>query len=361
MKAKRWIALLTAVMMSLMIAGCSAEPAANTEPSSEQPSPTATPKTGIEAVFDKPVNLAIVSNTDDAASAMFFEAATKEAESMGVTVTSAALGSGFDAGLAEATASADAVVAFLPEALSDYAALEALQKPVAVYETSKSNVPAAMAHLSYEADTQLSMALEAALNYPPHEAPVRLILLFESADSPAYAAYQQLYTEGKVFPKEVYVATADQIGAGEWITAKMEGYVAGMLDAVFAENEALALSAYDALAALSRNDMEVFCPGVNADIVSRMQSNPDVFAQAIGRNDVLAGVLSVRAALQMLHGGEAVTQAFAPAVINAADLGDDAISALAAMDSEKAALYNADWMDTLRSFYSTAADAADSK
>ncbi len=353
MNKKRWTALLLAALMLILTAGCSAETAASGEPS-VTPSPTATPKAGIEAVFDKPVTLALVSNGDEEASALFFGAAVKEAESMGVTVTTTAAGSGFDAALSEAAADVDAVVAFLPEAVTDYAALEALDKPVAVFEPRKGTAPEGISYLDYAPDGELNAALDAALNFPPHEAPVRLILLFESADSPAYAAYQQFYNEGKIFPKEVYVASNEQVGAGEWLTEKMSDYVEGMLDAVFAEDTALAITAYDALDALSRTDMEVFCPGVTPDIIKRMEQGPDVFAQGIGRNDALAGVLSARAALQMLHGGEAVTQTFEPAVLNAADFGEDAVAALVAADSEKASLFNADWMDTLRSYYSTA-------
>lgn len=357
MNIKKLAALLTAALMCVMIAGCTAETAASGE-SSAQPSPTPTPKVGIEAVFDKPVTLAIVSNGDEEASALFFGAAVREAESMGVTVSTMAAGSGFDTEVGKAAANADAVVAFLPEAVTDYAAFEALEKPVAVFEAGKGSAPEGLSYLDYNPDGELNAALDAALNYPPHEAPVRLILLFKSADSPAYAAYQQLFSEGKIFPKEIYIAADEQTGAGDWLTEKLGGYVEGMLDAVFAEDTELAISACDALAALNRTDMEVFCPGVTPDIVSRMEQGPDVFAQGIGRNDALSGMLCVRAALQMLHGGEAVTQTFEPAVINAADFGDDAVAAMSAADSEKAALYNADWMDTLRSYYAEAADAS---
>lgn len=360
MNIKKLAALLTAALMCVLITGCTAETAASGAPS-VQPPPTPTPKMGIEAVFDKPVSLAVVSSGDEAASALFFEAAKREAESMGVTVTTTALGSGFDAGLAGAAEGADAVAAFLPEAVTDYAALEALNQPVAVFAAQKGSAPERMSYIDYNPDGELSAALDAALNYPPHEAPVRLILLFKSADSPAYAAYQQLYSEGKIFPKEVYIASDEQTGAGDWLTEKLGGYVEGMLDAVFAEDTELGISAYDALAALNRTDMEVFCPGVTPDIVTRMQEGPDVFAQGIGRNDALAGVLSVRAALQMLHGGEAVTQSFEPAAVNAAGFGDEAVAALSAADSEKAALFNADWMDTLRSYYAGAAGASAAK
>jgi hypothetical protein len=197
------------------------------------------------------------------------------------------------------------------------------------------------------------MAFHAALTYPPHDTPVRLILMFESVDSPAYAAYRALYEQGMIFPKELYIASDTGKEPGEWLTAVLDSYVAGMLDGVFAENARLAVGAHDALEALGRTDMEVFCPGVTPDVVSRMQKNPAVFAQAAGVNDALAGVLSVRAVLNMLKGEEAITQAFEPVLINAADLGEDALDALSVADSEKAALFNADWMDTLRAYYRT--------
>ena len=358
MNAKKIAALLMAALMCIVLVGCSAEPAANEAPSAagptDAPTPSPTPKVGIEAVFDKQITLAVVSNGDEAASSLFFDAAVREAESMGVTVTTNAAGDGFDAAVAEAARSADAVVAFLPNTVQGYGALESPDKPAVVYEMGKGSAPQSMSHLYYQADDELNMAFDAALFYPPHETPVRLILMFESGDSPAYAAYQELYDQGRIFPKEIYIASEADKDAGEWLTGVLDDYVEGMLDAVFAEDAAMAKSAYDALAALQRTDMEVFCPGITNDVATRMQQGPDVFAQGIGRNDALAGMLSVRAALQMLKGGEAVTLAFEPAVINAADFGDDALAALEVADSEKAALYNADWMDELRAYYGAA-------
>lgn len=350
MTIKRFAMLLIAALICITIAGCSVKTAADESPSAA-PTATPTPKQGIEAVFDKPITLAIVSNGNEAASALFFEAAAKEAQSMGVAVTAKAAGSAFGAAVAEAAQDADAIVAFLPEALNDNTALKGLDKPATVFEAQKGTVPQGMSHFYYESDGELDLAFDAALTYPPHDTPVRLILMFESAESPAYAAYQKLYDEGKIFPKEIYIASDEELGAGEWLTEKLESYVAGMLDAVFTEDAALAATACDTLAAQSRTDMEVFCPGVTEDVISRMQSSPKVFVQAVGRDDALAGILCVRAALHTLHGEEAVTHAFEPAVINAADLGGVA-------DSEKAALFNADWMDMLRSYYGTASKSA---
>ncbi len=357
MKIIKLAAVVMAAIMFIMAAGCAAETAV-TDPMPEPPAPTASatqaptpePKKGIEAEFDKPITIAVISNADEAASALFFDAVVREAEGMGVTVTTHAAGAGFDAAVAQAD-DADALIAYLPDTKSGYGALETAGKPAAVFEMEKGNVPPGVSHFYYEPAMELDMAFDAALTYPPHDTPVRLILMFESTETPAYAAYQALYEKGMIFPKELYLASKTERGPKEWLTNVLGDYVEGMLDAVFAENTALAVSAFDALDALERTDMEVFCPGMTPDVVTRMHKEPEVFAQAIGVNDALAGMLSVRAVLNMLKGEGAVSQAFETVLINAADLGEDAVAALMAADSEKAALYNAGWMDALRAYY----------
>jgi|GEM_PF-1577830 len=359
MNTRKMAALLTAAMLCIALLGCTAEPAVTggelpgeTVSVTPAPSPAPAPKEGLEAVFDKAeVSIALVSNGDEAASSLFFEAATREAESMGLTVTASAAGSGFDAAVKKAAESADMLVAFMPEE-GDASALSGLGIPAAVFTAGGGSVPQGISHISYDSAKELDMAFNAALSYPPHDAPVRLILMFDDEDSAAYAAYQALYDQGMIFPKEKYVAAGSERGAGDWLTGKLDDYVEGMLDAVFAESPVLAAAAGDALAALSRTDMEVFCPGITPDIVARMQGTSDVFAQAVGRNDAIAGMLCVRAALNMLKGGEAVTQAFEPAVIDAVNIGADAVASLEAMDPEAAALFNESWMDELRAYYS---------
>jgi len=357
MNTRKMAALLTAAMLCIVLLGCSAEPAASSSELPEgtvtvTPAPTPTPKEGLEAVFDKAeISIALVSNGDEAASSLFFEAATREAEGMGLTVTANAAGSDFDAAVRKAAESADMLVAFMSEE-GDASVLSGFGMPTAVFTAGGGSAPQGISHISYDPAKELDMAFSATLAYPPHDAPVRLILMFESEDSAARAMYQALYDQGMIFPKEKYVAADSESSAGDWLTGKLEDYVEGMLDAVFAENPALAAAAGDALAALSRTDMEVFCPGITPDIVSRMQKTPDVFAKAVGRNDALAGMLCVRAVLNMLKGGEAVTLAFEPMVVDAVNIGADAVASLEAMDPESAALFNESWMDELRAYYS---------
>lgn len=124
-----------------------------------------------------------------------------------------------------------------------------------------------------------------------------------------------------------------------------------MLDGIYAEDTSLALNALDAIEALNRTDMEVFCPGVTSLTVERMEKNPDVFAQSAGANLYLAGVLSVRAALKGLKGEGSVTLELQPVVVNASDLGKNGVQALIDLYGETAETWNESWMESLREYY----------
>ena len=362
MSIRRIVALLLAIIMMAALAGCAKEPVAESTATAAPPTviatPTPEPKVGIEAVFDKKkITVAVISNGDQDSSTMFFEGVQKEGQSLGVIITTQAAKNNFNDAVSDAVQNgADAIIACLIESQTDYSALNAavvLGIPVSVYEMQEGKAPEGMSYLYYQPDGELDMSFEAALVYPPHDAPVRLILMLESVESDGYMAYQALYEQGMIFPKETYIAADSELEAGEWLTEKLDSYVEGMLDAVYAENLEMAISAYDVLAALGRTDMEVFCPGVTQAVIQRMQSNPEVFAQAVGQNDALAGVLSLRLSLQMLKGAEIQTLSFEPALINAVDFRDDAAAAMAAMDVEKSELFESDWMDMLREYYSS--------
>ena len=62
-----------------------------------------------------------------------------------------------------------------------------------------------------------------------------------------------------------------------WVKKNLDRYVEGMIDAVFTEDEQLAMKALDTLEASSRTDMEVFSIGLSPTILARMQKNPEVF------------------------------------------------------------------------------------
>jgi len=351
MGIKKLAAFFAVAMMCAIWTGCGAgEPVP-----SATATPTPPPKQGVEAL-GKEITVAAISDASDMASALFFEGVKREAENLGIHVTTVAAEDGFDGAVSDAVQDgADAIVACLTEKAAGYSALRTAADAgvaVSVFEMSKGDVPEGIAHIYYTPEDQVDMAFDAALTYPPHDTPVRLILLFESKETEAYGTYQKLFDQGKIYPKEIYIASEERDATpGEWLAEKLEGYVEGMLDGVFAENTALAIGAFDTLEALRRTDMEVFGVGVTPDVVARMQKSPEVFAQAVGENAPVAGVLTVRAALGILHGGDSVAQSMKPDLVSAADLGEDAAEALINLDGEQAALLNQDWMDALRAQY----------
>lgn len=369
---KKFFALLMVIFLVIAFGACSAAPAnspatsgTGSDPSksgepapsgdvSPSPSPSETP--AIEKVFGKAVKIAVLSNGSDSDSALFFAGVQNEAAALGIEVVTEASGEGFDSSVAKyAGDGADAIIAYYPKPAESYSSLQAaLDKkiPVSLFELKKGDVPVGVSHTYYNGADEIAKALNACLDYPPHEAPVRLISLFENKKDAAYSAYSKYLNQGKIFPKELYIAADSKQKADAWLSGKLGGYYAGMLDAVFAGSMDLALKAGDVLKAKKRSDMEVFCPGISQAIVERMTENPDVFAQAIGANEFTAGVLNVRIAAGMIKGGQPATEEFLPVVLNAADLvksGEQA--AFAALAGDQAAKYNESWMDTLRAAY----------
>lgn len=353
------ISILTAAVLAIILvcaafSGCAETAVSETGKIDTTPvvTPSPAPKVGLDAVFGKEnITIAAISNGTEEQTALFFAGAQAEAQSLGITLDAAATGENFSEAVKGANGNVDAIIACLINKQSDYSALDNLSEPATLFEMQNGNVSESVSHIYYTPDSEASLAFDAALTYPPHDTPVRLILMFESKETESYALYQQLADQGKIFPKEVYIASEEDKPAGDWLTEKLDGYVEGMLDGVYAENTALALNALDALEALNRTDMEVFCPGVTAETVERMQNDPEVFAQSVGPNLYLAGVLSVRAALKEIKGEGNVTLGLEPVVINASDLKTSGVQAFTDLYGEAAATWNEGWMDGLREYY----------
>ena len=299
------------------------------------PTPSPTPKVGIEAVFGKPITIGIAGELPE--DSLFLNGVRNEAKQLGVHLVKANAES--------LNAQVDALIAFRMDGADIDAAITNASNaglPVCVFETGRTSVPDGASHIYYTPDGEAEMALEAALAYPPHDPPVRLILLFESRESAAYHEYEALYAQGKIFPKEVYIASESETDVQTWMTERLDDYVEGMLDGVFADSETLAGDAFDVLQPIGWHNTEVFCAGCDAGVKARMEAAPEVFAQAAGMDESLAGVLCVRACLLMLHSEAAVSLELTPRLIDAAQLQPD---------EELSAIYNADWMNTLRDYY----------
>ena len=363
MSKKILTVFIAAAMIGMIFTGCIQEN--NTPPVAEeivtataQPTiaPTPVPKVGLDAVFGKEeITIAVISNADETGSELFFYGAQKEAQSLGVNLKTITAENRFDTAVSEtAQDGADAIIALLAHPPESYRSLIAASNsglPICVFDMQKSTVPADFSQVYYNPVGEDALALNAALVYPPHDSPVRLILMFESRETQAYATFETLYAEGKIFPKEIYIAAEDEDAAPDaWLEKRLENYVEGMLDGVFAENAGLAISAVDALETLARTDMEVFGIDLTPEIFSRMGGNPDVFVQTVGPNTVLAGLLCVRASLIAMADGSYSTMELVPSLISAADL-SDTYDTLADTNDSLSTLYNEDWMDSLREYY----------
>ena len=181
--------------------------------------------------------------------------------------------------------------------------------PLFVFAAEGQPLASDLPQLRYDATGAPKLALENALNYPPHLAPVRLIGLFSSQTSPAYLLWSEAKAAGKVFAKEEFFADTAVVSAAEWLADVFSRYYSGMLDAVYAETGALAVTAADALAGLSRNDLEVFSAGMDADVADKLSP---ILICAVGINQADAGARCFTEAQKLLSGEPAQSGTLAP-------------------------------------------------
>jgi|GEM_PF-7018820 len=127
-----------------------------------------------------------------------------------------------------------------------------------ILDMHKRTPPEGASYISYASEDAAALALTAALDYPPHDTPVRLIALLEKKGSPGDKAFRAAISEGKILSKGIFYAKGKPDRAGSYMEARLKKYVAGAVDAVYAEDTALASAALRELSTYGRTDMEVF-------------------------------------------------------------------------------------------------------
>ena len=188
--------------------------------------------------------------------------------------------------------------------------------PVFVFAAEGQRVGPDTPHLTYADAYAVETALDLAVAYPPHETPVRLIGLFISAQNRAYAVWSESVASGRVFSKaEFFLAepTPEETpkpaketplptpvpSLEERMSALLSGFYPGMIDGVFAETGELAVAAADALAALGRDDIEVFSASTSGNTESLLSP---LLVACVGLNAGEAGGLCYSAASALLSG-----------------------------------------------------------
>ena len=181
--------------------------------------------------------------------------------------------------------------------------------PVYVFSADGQNVSATFPHLTYDETGVAKNALENALTYPPHLAPVRMIGLFSGEGSAMHALWQEAAASGTIFEKEVFFADTSETPLAEWLSGTLPRYYPGMLDCIFAESGALAVAAADALASLGRDDVEVFSAGTDAKAAEKLSP---ILLCAVGANLEDAGARCFTEAVKLLSGGVAESETLLP-------------------------------------------------
>jgi len=294
---KRLIAL-GILLLLLPLCACSAgslplsaQTAGTTQ--SAVPAPSAAPKTpGVIAVFGAEDADAFLSGLQDAA------------KTSGVTIE--AVKGGVNA-LASYQYEGDAVgIVFLS---GKEQTLPQVSFPVYAFAANGQSVPFGMPYLGYDGSGAAKLVLDNALTYPPHLAPVRMIGLFTSQNSPAYTLWSEQKTAAQVFSKDEFFADAAEVPLADWLNEAFARYYPGMLDAVYAETGALAIAAADALASLGRDDVELFSAGSDAEVLGNLSP---ILVCTLGANLENAGAMCFGEAAKLLSGEQAQSNILLP-------------------------------------------------
>ncbi len=127
--------------------------------------------------------------------------------------------------------------------------------------------------------------IETALNYPPHDTPVRLTFIGTPASELNFE-FEKNVAEGKIYPKAVY--NTDKPLA-EWIATTLDTFPEGTIDGVVVAKSEDALAFYNALMQSNREDMEIFCGEFNGDVSGKIMEahykSPKVFSAYAGMGE----------------------------------------------------------------------------
>jgi len=184
--------------------------------------------------------------------------------------------------------------------------------PFYAYAADGQSISSDVKHLTYGDINAAVDTLNFAIAYPPHETPVRMIGLFTSKTSRAYAVWSRAVDAGRVFAKAVFVENKADQPVDEWLAEQFAAFYPGMLDAIYAETGALAVSASQMLGDLGRDDTEVFSAATDANADCALSS---VLVAVTGADLYRAGELCCEGAQALLYGTEAKSGTLLPVLL----------------------------------------------
>jgi len=298
--------VLIAILLLIPLPACSEGAVA---PSAQSPAATATikPSPAPEAKGpDKPSVIAVFGADD---SPEFLDGVRTACAASGSEIEILPVSGGLSQLATYTATDADAAIVCLTGAADQ---LPKASIPIYVFAAEGHSVSADIPHLTYSGDTAPKLALDYALSYPPHLAPVRMIGLFANQSSPAFALWTSEKANGKVFAKEEFFQDTPEVSTEDWLNETLPRYFPGMLDAIYAETGALAIAAADVLASLGRDDVEVFSAGTDANAAEKLSS---ILVCTVGIDLQDAGARCFAEAAKLLAGSTAESGVLPPATV----------------------------------------------
>lgn len=312
---KKVFSLLTALIVFIMLAGCSAANVSDDEPESpELPAETPAPE---EPTPEPPYVISIVSDGDPAIFADGVKSIADNADNTELIVTGGGIAEGV-----KKSENASAIIAVIYEENADVKPLEdALSNGSSVYvfdmgENSFSN---GIMRFGYDTAPAQQLITEALLAMPSHDTPVRVLGMFTSASTDAASSFSKGSEDGIFFDKGAYFEDENDQTPEEWFDDMLKSYYPGMLDAVYAENERMAEAAIKALNVADRTDMEVISLYGSIPF-DAMENNPYICFAEVCPHMYNIGARIAEAALNARNGSEVSAEIFAPEILYASEI-----------------------------------------
>jgi hypothetical protein len=301
--------LLGMIVLFLFLMGCvpvvprqTPVPSQTAQEIAETPAPSPTPA---------PVEVLFVADCSSQEAADFFFGAAQSAQAEGWRISTQA-GDGFADAIS--LEKYDGILALITREDTPIDVLSSAIRAgahVAIADMLRREPIPGSSYAYYDTAQAASMTLDAAIAYPPHDTPVRLIALLEQKGSPADDVFREGVKRGRVFPKATHYGT-DKQNVLNFMEDKLDAYVEGTIDAVYTENEQLARAALDALSARSRSDMEVFCVPTGTLSEQRGLYEKWTFPVLMGADLFAVGEGRAKALAALMNGGGPQESSFAP-------------------------------------------------
>ena len=201
----------------------------------------------------------------------------------------------------------DAALLYIETAADAEAAAALLEKgiPVVAYNPHGIALPDAANEVRFAATAPATAeeSMETAIAYPPHDTPVRMFGVFESAESEAAKVWNAAVEAGRVLDKGTYLTGEGALEA--WFADCLAAFFPGMVDAVFVETPAQATVLAKAMQTADRDDFEIFTVGADDALKKLMAENPRLLPTTVKIDHELGAAACAEVLTRVLAGDDA--------------------------------------------------------